>query len=299
MNGAEYEMQAGTAHGITQGAEFSIYDSDIAATSPSNQLGILVAESTADIRPFTTMLKLKGSTTIPIPLSKSSCVLQIKAGEEEDLLFFAPLDEKLILLYDVLANRMKDLRTGRRRIRPVLEREKARLGLSIVGERIAFDIFDPLLVGFGLTQMPRTVANYPQDIVRVLDGAAHFYWHLNRELKDALVDTAINIECNVLKPSDTYDDSGYPILKPAEDNLFQLGVIDIVASADTMYGFKVTNNSDRDLYVNLFYFDNTNFSISKTLLAVWTNIITDEYTVYSPILPTAHEWKVQKLSHPS
>ena len=44
-------------------------------------------------------------------------------------------------------------------------------------------------------RMPRTVANNPQEIIPVLHGAAHFHWHLNREVKDAIVDTSIDIEC--------------------------------------------------------------------------------------------------------
>ena len=189
--------------------------------------------------------------------------MQTKAGEAEDLLLFAPLDENLLRLYETLATMMKEFHPGKRQIRPVLGKEKARIGLSIVDKRIAFDILDPRLAEYGLTRMPHTVANDPQEIIPVLHGAAHFYWHLNREVKDSLVDTSIDIECKTLIPTSDYDSSGKAIVKPTGDNHLQLGVIDVVASDRTMYGYKITNNSARDLYINAFYFDNTDFSIGN------------------------------------
>ena len=112
-------------------------------------------------------------------------------------------------------------------------------------------------------RMPRTVANNPQEIIPVLHGAAHFHWHLNREVKDALVDTSIDIECKTLIPTSDYDSSGKANLKPTGDNHLQLSAIDVVASDRTMYGYKITNNSTRDLYINAFHFDTTDFTIGN------------------------------------
>ena len=267
MNGAAYEMQAGAAHGITPGAEFSLYNDNL-TVAESTPLCVFIVTSAADIGPFTTTLQIKqSSSTISTTLSKTSCVLQTKAGEEEDLLLFSPLDEKLIKLYEALATMMK-FYPGKRQIRPVLEREKARLGLSVVNDKkedkIAFEILDPRLTEYGLTRMPHTVKNDPREIIPILHGAAHFYLHLNRKAKDPLVDTYIEIECDTLVPTNEYDDiSKTAILKPTGDNLIRSNVLDVGASNQTMYGFKITNKSGRDLYLNLFYFNNNDFSIGK------------------------------------
>ncbi|EDR13903.1 uncharacterized protein LACBIDRAFT_321574 [Laccaria bicolor S238N-H82] len=263
MKDSEYEMQAGSAHGVTEGSEFSLYN-DSLAIDDSSSLCVFVVASAADIRPFTTTLTRREPSAAVTPLSPTSCVLQTKAGEPEDLLVFASLDERLIRLYETLATMMQELHPGKRQIRLVKEKEKARLGLSIVDNRIAFDNFDSRLAEYGLTQtrMPHTVANDPKEIIPVLHGAAHFWWHLNREVKNTLVDTHIAIECNILKPTGDHDISGKPILKATGDNLLQPdGVIGVVASEETMYGYKITNESKRDLYINAFYFDNTDFSI--------------------------------------
>ena len=264
MNGTAYEMQAGAAHGITPGAEFSLYNDNL-TIDESTPLCVLVVTSAADILPFTTTLEIKqSSSTISTTLSQTSCVLQTKAGEQEDLLLFAPLDENLTKLYENLATMMKEVYPGKRQIRPVLEREKARLGLSIVGDKIAFDILDPRLTAYGMTRMPHMVNNDPGEIIPVLHGAAHFYWHLNREAKNALVDTYVKIECNTLEETDEYDSfSGSAILKPTGDNHIHSNAIEVVSSDKTTYGFKISNHSGRDLYVNLFYFNNNDFSIGK------------------------------------
>lgn len=163
---------------------------------------------------------------------------------------------------------MKDFYPGKRQIHPVLEREKARLGLSIVDdekeEKIAFDILDPRLMAYGLMRMPHMVNNDPREIIPVLHGAAHFYLHLNRKAKDALVDTYIKIECKTLVPTnEIHHNSKEAILKPTGNNHIHSNVIDIVSSNQTMYGFRITNKSGRDLYLNLFYFNNNDFSIGK------------------------------------
>ncbi|EDR05436.1 uncharacterized protein LACBIDRAFT_329722 [Laccaria bicolor S238N-H82] len=151
------------------------------------------------------------------------------AGEAEDLLLFAPLDGKLLALYETLA--------------------------------MAFDILDPHLAEHGLTRMPHPVEN---------NLAARFYWHLNCEVKDALVNIYTYIECMTLKPTSDYDSSGNAILKPTGDNLLQLVVIDVVASDRTMYGYKITNNSARVLHIYSFYFDNSNFSFGNFKIILTT-----------------------------
>ncbi|EDQ99073.1 uncharacterized protein LACBIDRAFT_317679 [Laccaria bicolor S238N-H82] len=97
---------------------------------------------------------------------------------------------------------VKEFHPGKRQIRPVLEKEKARLGLSIVDNIIAFDILDPRLAEHGLTGMPHTVANNPQEIVLVLHGAAHSYWHLNHEINAFYIDnTDFSIETIYQSPT--------------------------------------------------------------------------------------------------
>jgi hypothetical protein len=260
LKGSRYELQAGSAQGITKGAEFTVYK-DSASISDTNSLGVLVVKSDSDIHVFSTFLTPKIDNA-PITLSKSSCALQSKAGEAEDLVILAPLDEKLLSLYEAIANDMKAADPARRKIRFVKDGKEAKLGLSLDSSgRVAFDILDPRLTIYGINRIPHTVQNEAKSITPVLNAAAHFHWYLSREKKDALVDTSVSFEFFKLSPRDEYDISGNAILEPVGENLYQDSVVRLVASETDMYGFKVTNNSVRDLYLNAFYFDNSDFSI--------------------------------------
>ena len=59
-------------------------------------------------------------------------------------------------------------------------------------------------------------------------------------------------------------DQNYQEISPISDNLNDNGVIDVVVSQSTnnIYGFKITNKTDEDLYTSVFLFNNTDFSIS-------------------------------------
>lgn len=262
MKGSRYELQAGSAQGVTKGAEFTVYK-DSASISDPNSLGVLIVQADFDIHVFSTFLTPKTPNAV-IPLSKSSCALQSKAGEAEDLVILAPLDEKLLSLYEAIAKEMKEADPARRKIRFVKDGKEAKLGLSLNSSgRVAFDILDSRLTIYGINRMPHTVENKVKSIMPVLNAAAHFHWYLSREKKDALVDTSISFEIFKLSMGDEYDFSGNAILEPVGENLYQDSVIRLVSSEEDMYGFKVTNNSVRDLYLNAFYFDNSDFSISS------------------------------------
>ena len=73
----------------------------------------------------------------------------------------------------------------------------------------------------------------------------------------------VNIEFYKLQESDEFDESGGAVLYPVGPNLCQDGNIDFVVEEDAPYGVKIVNNSRRNFYAYLFYFDNNDFSISE------------------------------------
>ena len=297
MNGSRYDLQAGFAQGVTKGAEFTVYK-DSASISDSNSLGVLVVQSDLDIHVFSTFLTPKIANSV-ISLSKSSCAMQSKAGEAEDLVILAPLDENLLSLYEAIANDMRAADPARRKIRFVKDGKEAKLGLSLDSSgRVVFDVRDPRLTIYGINRMPHTVENKAKSIMPVLNAAADFYWYLSREKKDALVNTSVSFEFFKLSMGNEYDFSGNAILEPVGENLYQDSVIRLISSEDDMYGFKVSNNSVRDLYLNAFYFDNSDFSIcTLSLLPHFLCIFTIPFT--SLLLPITDERSIQNVSNPS
>ena len=224
-------------------------------------LGTLIVQSHSDIQIFSTILTPKSSKAV-ISLTKSSCALQSKAGKAEDLVIFAPLDEKLLPLFEDVADAMQAADPARRKFRFVEDKDEAKLGLSLTSSgKIAFDVLDSRLTIYGIKRMPHIVDNKVKSIMPVLNAAAHFHWYLSREKKDALVDTKISFKFYKLASGSEYDESGNAIMQPVGKNLYQDSVVRLVASTTNMYGFEVKNDSARDLYLNAFYFDNTDFSI--------------------------------------
>lgn len=250
-------MKAGAAHGITKGATFAIYrDRDSVATEAP--LGILTASDSPD--PFSTIL-----SGPEFGIGKRAFALQTGAGAEEDLLVHIAMDPKLESVFRALADEMKENQSGQRQIRAVNEDEIGIVHLDIALEdsKIIFNILNPLVTEHGLKRMPFQVNPTVNEVRPVLRAAAHFYWHLHRTGKDAILQEKVKIEFTRLtEDRQDYDDTLRPTKVPQGPNLIQEGVVDLVVKKGDMYGIKLTNTSGRSLYASVFFFDNSNLSIS-------------------------------------
>lgn len=73
-----------------------------------------------------------------------------------------------------------------------------------------------------------------------------------------------------LSETSEYDAMLMPKLGPSTENLItqdaqSRNMVDIVVEEETLYGQKIRNTSQHALYPYLFYFDNSDFSISKQI----------------------------------
>lgn len=277
MEGSKYTLQAGSVHGVTTGAEFTVYK-DNPSIIDSTPLGVLVVHSSEDVLPFSTHLSPKVYGAV-IRLPPVAYAAQSKAGEAERLVVVVPFDKRLKSLYEAFAKDLQNADPRRREIRFAKHGDPdargAKLALSITPDgEIAFDILDARLTEYNIRQMHYTVRNDPKDIMPVLNSAAHFYWYLDREKKDGLVNTPIKFEFFELSSSED------KIEPKTDENLYKNAAVELVSSPKIAYGFKVTNNSKRDLYLNAFYFDNSDFSISS----VYQSTTSGQFEAY-PTLP--------------
>ena len=255
--GDKYVLDAGAAHGITDGAEFAVYENqEWLAKTPA--LGILVV---AEARPFATTMCLPNNAP-PLTLSGMGYALQIKAGEEEDLRLHIELDDKLSPVFEALARDL--LRTGadRRKI-SLVEKSKAELDIALEGGSVVFNILNTQVTQFGLNRLPFRVKPTYDDVYPVIWSAAHYHWHLRRNNKSKLLQNHIQLEFKKLEERGEFDDDFNPIMEPVGENLNVAGVVDIVVDADAMYGIKIVNHSALDLYPCLFFFDSSDLSISE------------------------------------
>ncbi|KIJ36099.1 hypothetical protein M422DRAFT_261646 [Sphaerobolus stellatus SS14] len=254
----EYILAAGEIHGVTAGDEFTIY-SDKTSSTP---LGVLTVPDDKSIGPFSTTLYPQ--TSIPILFPEHSVAVKSKAGKTVDLLLQAPLDVRLMSLYKKLSKLMEQNDpTG---IHLVKEGAGAKLGIRITpNNQIAFDVLDPevTLDGSGVTQLPYTVdITDVEQLYLAIRRAAHYYRCLGYEGNNKTIRNNVSVEFIELKYTGFHDIHGLPFTEPIGNPLNSNGVVDIVPR-NSIYGFKVINNSSRDLYMNAFYFDNVDFSIDS------------------------------------
>jgi hypothetical protein len=163
-------------------------------------------------------------------------------------------------------------------IQPV-EKDQAEFGMAVKGGQVVFDILDPLVTKYGLTHMPYSleISDGPDSdaimitrLTHVLRAADHFYWHLRRSPRvegDTGKGLADFVEIEVAEMEHdgiSYDDDLEPILSPTKAGWTSGKDFDLrVEDRGTIHGWKIINNSNVDLYPALFYFDNSDWSISE------------------------------------
>ncbi|KIM26650.1 hypothetical protein M408DRAFT_25142 [Serendipita vermifera MAFF 305830] len=259
-------LDAGRAHGITKGATFDIYKNreGIEKEAP---LATLIASEQPGI--FSTVLSGDGSK-----VSKQAFALQTGAGAEEDLLVHVAMDSKLESVFRALAKEMKEDTTGRQHIRVVDEDQisTAHLDIAFENGKIVFNILNPLVTAHGLKRMPFQLNPTVEDVRPVLRAAAYFHWHLRRSGKSKVLRDAVEIEFTRLQDKveehddEEYDgDEGVNGRSPDGPNLIHDGIVDIIVDEndENMYGMTLKNTSNDPLYASIFYFDNSNFSITS------------------------------------
>jgi hypothetical protein len=245
----QYVMEAGAAHGITDGAQFGVYKD---RESEGTQLGIIVACQTD---PFTTTLDVISDASCLLP--EEGYALQTRVGVEEGL--------RLHVYTNAPPSLMETLqRTASQEQFLLVEKDKAELCLTLEQEGVVVNILDSFVAGLGLTRMPFYIEPNADSISNVIHAAAHFYFYLRRKSKIQALHGKIDvIFTEVVESTEDYDDYLQPIIEPIDPNLNRENIIDFQVQSDKMYGIKIINNSDMALYPSVFFFDNSDLSISK------------------------------------
>ncbi|PPQ82270.1 hypothetical protein CVT25_008418, partial [Psilocybe cyanescens] len=118
----------------------------------------------------------------------------------------------------------------------------------------------------GLTRCISKAKPEPLHIRHIFQGAAHYYYHLNRSYLDSEnLGNFLTIEFMKLQSTWNYDDIGTSEWEPVGENLIKDGMItldiDDSDSHTNLYGIRIINRGGQDLYPNIFYFDNSELSI--------------------------------------
>jgi hypothetical protein len=253
----EYTMKAGAAHGITTGTEFTVHqESEFPPTTPP--LGVLVVRETMA---FTSTLSPLDGTRFS--LSRPAYALQYKASAEQGFRLHVIPDKILTSLFETLAQDTQHADSAHTKL-ILVEKERAELDIAIENGLVVFSILNPLVTKFGLVRCPFQIPPDVDDLNPIVHAAAHYHWHLRRTNKTSHCQNQVRLEFMRLKQDkNDFDDDLNAIVRPDGPNLNISGVVDIVVDKDAIYGIKIVNDSPLALYPSLFYFDNSDFSISK------------------------------------
>ncbi|KAJ2922365.1 hypothetical protein H1R20_g14743, partial [Candolleomyces eurysporus] len=259
LENKKYTLEGGRAHGITDGAEFTLYrNREVALVE--EPLGVMIAREDK-INPFTTILEPVGET--PGAFENSAIAIQTKAGASEDLLVYVPLESQYMPFFEEIAREMSGAGPDSCRIKLVDKAEKDKAKLEIVGPRknqLTFKVLEKQAMEHGFTRMPHLVDAEADDFHHILRAASHYHFHLNLNHQNNKIKNSIKIEFFPLK--EDYNDDGEVYYSPGGENMHRGGRIEYEVDEDTKYGMKMINNTPWDLHFYVFYFEHADFSIT-------------------------------------
>ncbi|KAK0486539.1 caspase domain-containing protein [Armillaria novae-zelandiae] len=256
----QYILEAGEAHGVTQGAEFVVFE-DRTMTS---EIGTVVATSTTAFTTTCDFSLRSNANETPFPLPTPGFASPTWVGERQDVRLLIERDDKLLGVFKQIADEMH---AGKRGFRFVNSRnDEPDLVIAADGDMVHFEIMDSLCRQHGLTSMPFEVKIDDTDTIRrVLQSSTDFYWHLHRSNKWNPLAGKVTLECMKLQETGEYTDDLQEVLKPDSNdkNLNVGGEIMVNVDDRAIYGFKITNTTSVSFYVSMFYFDVSDLSISS------------------------------------
>ncbi|KZV62753.1 hypothetical protein PENSPDRAFT_758475 [Peniophora sp. CONT] len=257
-----HTMAAGSAHGISDGALFSIF----ASTEFTDSDKPLATMKAATVHPFTTELSFvqaPNDNSVSTITATTLYAFQTSMGEAEALRLHVPASQDLLPVMHALAD---ELMLPSKPYSSVSHVDEAQADLSV---RVGEDGMIKYLVrpvGEPLRQLYHATKAEARFVHPVLRAAIRFFWHLNRTPRKGALRKRIKTEAYELQEdedaSDLDEDMHAPLVTCGE-NLCEDGVVKVKADHLTPYGLRVTNDFDKPLHVWAFYFDCGDLSISE------------------------------------
>lgn len=253
-------MKEGRAHGFSKGDELTIYKSK-SKEDRKQPVGVVIIDNFDDISGSSRLKILPNTPCFRLPCHPAPALLT-RSIEPHLKLYIGSRDHSLV-------RRIRKL-PGLSNVVFTVTPSAAHISISVdktnTEERLCFEVVDQDLFreNPNLKIKPRFAPNSDDDdLQNILNGLAHYYWHLKRT-SDSLSVTK-EISPSFFKLQDTFTGQPRFIQEEGSPNLCNTSnVIDIEIDEEALYGLEITKNSEHgaNLFPVLFYFDNTDFTIS-------------------------------------
>ena len=254
--GASFTLSGGEFHGFCKGDQLLVYESRSKDHQEKPIATVVITKVLGD----TSILKLAAGSTLSLKKYPNAVAVLSKTAMRFLKVHIDQKESTLLHRIDALE---LCIMTG--------VRDDAHIAISShsAKQQLRIDIVDKDLLGMKDVKdslKPRFVDDTDEDLDHVIKGLSHYYYHLKRT-SDSLKGSIDKVSVSFFQVRDT--GRGYPRVVKVDgaENLCRNNVIDIdvTANPDAIYGFEITNNTDKGeiLYPVLFYFDNTDFTIGK------------------------------------
>ena len=245
-------LDAGMAHGLSPEAEFSVYSrKDI----KSQLLGTLRLEELQAFSATATFTAQEPTVTLTQP----AFALQSKPGVKEALrLYLNPPNDKALLRMLFQGGAEVSLLQHVRLIDSAPE--DAHITISMEKHKVVLS--DPSLARYGKRTQIATLNPNAQEVARTLRSLSHYFWNLERGDNVSQLVDSLQFEFFKLEKSPDMNLQ----FSPVGPNLYQNNVVELLVDEDDLYGIRLTNKTGRDIFPNLFYFDNSDFGIGASFI---------------------------------
>ena len=249
-------LNAGTAHGVTRGAEFAFYPTH--SPHPLGQpLHTFIVDNSASF--FSTLKPVNDAPCHSLPTVFT--VFQATPGEGGTIRLYLPPDHNSTCLISVF----RDIQHSLHNAEFVTFPDDAHLELNVQENQIVVSVRDKKATVYGFDHKFPTMQITRQNLTSFLEKAGCFYRERDRHTTvDSEVAKMITLDFYKLGASRSkFEDIPECQFGESGPNLYSAGTIDFIVEEGCVYGVKLTNLSSQDLYPTLFYLDNTDLSISN------------------------------------
>jgi len=244
-------LNAGTAHGVTLGAEFAFYP-----THGPHPFGkpfrTFVVDNSASF--FSTLKPANDAPFHSIPTDFT--VFQAKPGKGGTIRLYLPADHNSACL-------IRDIRPLLHNAEFVNSPDDAHLELTVRDDQVVVAVRDRKATVYGFDHKFPTMQTQ-QNLASFLEKAGCFYRERDRHTSiDSEVAKMVTLDFFKLGARRSkFEDIPECQLGESGPNLYSAGTIDFVVEEGCVYGVKLTNATSHDLYPTLLYLDNRDLSIS-------------------------------------
>ena len=249
-------LNAGTAHGITLGAEFAFRVAK--ETYPSGKpLHTFVVNNSAS---FFSILRLANDASWQ-SLPTVFTVFQVKPSLGGTIRLYLSSSHKPPCLISVC----DDIRNSPHDVEFVHSSDDAHFELIVRDNQVVVSVCDRKATIYGFDHQFPTLQVTQDNLTSFLEKAGCFYRERNRHTSvDSEVVKVVTLEFYKLGATHSkFEDIPDPQLRESGPNLYSADTIDFIVEEGCVYGVKLTNLSSRDLYPTLFYLDSNDLSISN------------------------------------